>query len=356
MEYVYWNKGDPIPKVKNLIGVDTETELIKDHTFPPVVCLQAYCPEFSHFVWWEDIPDWLEAVNEVNPHAHFVFHNASFDIGVTGHHRVLMNALEQDRLHDTYVIDSMRTAKDEGRVRKDRKLDQIARRRLGIVVDKDEEVRLTFTRSMGRDGIPPAHIEYAMTDAKVTYDLAEVMNWPEFKTEPLKTRMMIALDSISRRGFLTDEPVRLKLKAKFEKEVEECKDILADWGWYKGEKGNAGVLQQILKGIEIDTGIKFPRTAKSGAIQITDEALEPINGDPFIDAYKKAAHAGKMISTYLGDDTIGSDGRVHTRFNLASTMRTTSSGPNIQLGVVKFFELLERLIMQALQRRRKLQA
>ena len=332
MTYEYWTTNSPpVPTISNImIGVDTETELIVDHNFPDVVCLQAYCPNFAHFVWWEDIPAYLKMLDDTNPHAHYVFHNASYDLGVTNNNEVLFKALAEDRLHDTYVIDSLRCIKDIGIVRKDRTLDQIARRRLGIILDKDESIRLTFSRSMGRDGVSEAHVRYAMEDAKVTYELADIMNWKEFPTETMKTRMMIALDSISRRGFLTDDKVRLELLDKYTKEVEESTAMLADWGWYAGEKGNAGILQHILEGVEIDMDIEFERSEKTNKIKTTDEALEPIKGDEFVDAYKERAHANKMISTYLGDDKIHADGRVRTRFNLASTGRTTSSKPNIQ--------------------------
>jgi DNA polymerase I-like protein with 3'-5' exonuclease and polymerase domains len=268
-------------------------------------------------------------LEESNPKLHYVFHNISFDYGVMDKHDVLSRALEEGRAHDTYVIDSMRCALDDGYIRKDRKLAQIYKRRFNKELEKPSDVRLTFNRGMNRD-VPEAHIQYAMKDAKATYDLAELMDWRAFPTEPLKVRMMIALDDISRRGFLTDEPVRIALKDKFQKELDETTEALADWGWYAKEKGCEGVLQHILEGVEKDLGIRFARTEKSGKIKTTDESLEPIEGDEFIDCYKARAHANKMIKTYLGDKNIGNDKRVHTRFNLAVTMRTTSSKPNIQ--------------------------
>ena len=329
MEYIDWIPGMEIPKVKDLVGMDTETELIVDHNYPDVVCLQVWSPELSHFVWWEDIDQYLDIFQEVNPHAHYVFHNAPFDLGVMNNHKTLFNALEQDRLHDTYVIDSMCCAKFDGYIKKDRKLDQIAKRRLGIVVDKDESIRLTFKRSMGRDGVSEAHKQYAMKDPKVTYDLAKIMSWNTYPTEPRKVRMMVALEDISKRGFLTDTATRIALTEKFQKEVDETTEALADWGWYPKEKGNEAVIQHILKGVEADMGIKFERTP-TGKIKTTDDALEPIEGDEFVDSFKKRAHASKMISTYLGEGKIDADGRARTRFNLAVTMRTTSSNPNIQ--------------------------
>jgi DNA polymerase I-like protein with 3'-5' exonuclease and polymerase domains len=330
MDYTYWKPGMDIPEVSELIGIDTETELFVDHNFPPLVCLQAYCPEFAHFVWWEDVPLYLTNLGRNNPHAHYVFHNASFDLGVTDRHETLFAALKEGRLHDTYVIDSLKCIKDMGMVLKGRSLAQVAKRRLGIEVDKDKEIRLTFSRSMNKDNIPEEHMAYAMNDAKITYDIAKVMNYQDFPTEPLKTRMMVALDDISRRGFLTDEAMRIERRDHFQKEVDDADEMLADWGWHAGDKGCSKVFQHILEGVEKDIGVVFPRTEKSGKIQTTDEALEPIEGDPFIDAYKMRQHANKMLSTYLGDKNIDADGRVRTRFNLASTGRTTSSNPNIQ--------------------------
>lgn len=349
-----WRPGDFIPEIgDSAVGADTETELIKNHEYPPVVCLQAYSEGLSNFVWYTDIPAWLQEFDAVNPGATYVFHNIGFDFGVLGKPDTLLKALKEDRVIDTFALDSLRCAKDDGMVRKDRKLNQIARRRLGIELDKSDEVRLTFTRDMVMD---EAHETYAMSDAKVTYDLAEIMDWRSFPTLALKTRMLVALDDIERRGFLTDESIRKNLLEKFTKQEKEYDVVLADWGWIKGVKGNTLVLQQILRGLEIDFGITFPRTPKSGAIQITDEALEQLEDSPFIDAYKARSYASHMVSTYLKDGIIKEDGRVRTRFELVSTMRTSSKTPNIQLGVVKLFELLESLMMRTLQRGRKLRA
>jgi len=329
MEYTDWLPGMTIPQTQGLMGMDTETHLITGPAFPKVVCLQTYCPSFAHFVWWEDIPEYLNQLEWACPSLHYVFHNISFDYGVMGKPDMLTKALEENRAHDTYVIDSMECVKTLGYVRKDRKLADLYKRRFGVKLDKDDEVRLTFNRNMNRD-VPEAHKQYAMKDPKATYDLAVHMEWDTFPTEPLKTRMMIALDSISRRGFLTEDSTRLDLLNKYNKELDETTDILADWGWYAGEKGCDKIIQHVLEGVEKDLGITFERSEKTKKIRTTDESLEPIEGDEFIDCYKKRSHANKMISTYLGDKNIDIDGRARTRFNLAATMRSTSSGPNLQ--------------------------
>ena len=326
-----WEEGVPVPYVAGgLIALDTETEPIVGHMLPPVVCMQAYGPGVVFFMWYTQIDGFLKKLEEVNPGIHYVFHNAPFDLGVTGS-AVLMQAAEEDRVHDTYVLDALALVRDEGYIRKDTDLASLARRRLKRTISKDESIRLTFNRKMLQEGISGEHIQYAMEDARTTYDIAVNIGWNSFPTETRKVKMLIALDDMSRRGFFRDEVARAKLEKEFTAEMEESLEILSDWGWYPGQKGNASIFQHVLEGVEQDMGIKFPRTPKSGKIQTTDEALEPIEGDMFIDAYKKVVHFNKILSTYVKDKgETGSDGASHSRFELAATMRTRSSVPNMQ--------------------------
>lgn len=55
--------------------------------------------------------------------------------------------------------------------------------------------------------------------------------------------------------------------------------------------------------------------------------------DPFLEAYTTYKHKEKMLSTYFTLKYLDTDGRVHTRFSTAKTMRTTSSSPNLRIAV-----------------------
>jgi DNA polymerase I-like protein with 3'-5' exonuclease and polymerase domains len=332
--FTIWTPGMEIPEVSK-VGIDTETERWvegESYKIMPVVCMQVYGDggKLSHFVWHEHIPQYLAEFERVNPQAHYVAHNTPFDYLVLGPDPSLTRALCTNRLHDTYILDSLHAIYTTGVVNKARKLKEMAKRHLGITMSKDEDIRCTFTRDMDREQAGP-WLEYAMYDAYVTYELSEFYDMEKFYIEPVFVRSFVALDDISRRGFLVDPTKRTELEEHFTRNLEEYSEILADFGWFPGTAGNTSVLQSILEGVEVDMGITLPRTEKTGKIKTGEEVLAQLpNRHPFANAYSKRAHDSKMVSTYLSEGSIGNDGRTHTRFNMASTTRTTSSKPNMQ--------------------------
>ena len=134
-----------------------------------------------------------------------------------------------------------------------------------------------------------------------------------------------------------------KVRDRFMKEEAEQQDFLSNlFGWRRGEPGNKKIVQDILKNVEEYTGLVLPRSAKAREIQMSDEAIEMMEdrafeeygearAHPFIAADKESEHCGKMIGTYLKDELVSADGRVHPYFSpLVKTGRTSCSRPNIQ--------------------------
>ncbi len=80
--------------------------------------------------------------------------------------------------------------------------------------------------------------------------------------------------------------------------------------------------------------VEFPRT-DAGKIQLSGKDKWILKKysvkDEILDLYMDYKHKEKLLSTYLNDEHIWEDGRVHTRFeNYLRTGRTSSSKPNIQ--------------------------
>ena len=93
-------------------------------------------------------------------------------------------------------------------------------------------------------------------------------------------------------------------------------------------------VQQHLAYLEQHEGLHFDRTdggllkaSKADAWKLKVKGIE----DPFLDEYFEYKHIEKLLSTYLNDEHIGPDGRVHPRFNvMVRTGRTSCSEPNLQ--------------------------
>lgn len=215
-------------------------------------------------------------------------------------------------------------------------LDHVSKKLLRFIVPKDEEIRLTFTRDMD---LTERHAKYAAVDAAVTLAIYRAMPHV-YPTEQIQLIGSISLDAISRNGMLIDREYFKHTKEKFENRKVVSERDMADFGYYPGVSGNKAVLQKIMRFVEQeirflenDESLEFLRTEKAKEIQMTDESLQILADRPhkFVDAYRSFQHDRKILSTYMNEDLICKDGRVHPRFNpLMRTGRTSCSEPNIQ--------------------------
>lgn len=330
-----WARGEPTLRAPT-IALDTETTLIIDHNITDLVTLQAYAGgDVVHVVWWEDVPAYMDDLMRGNPRSRLVMHNAAFDYWVLHKQlkgeksfELLVQAVEEGRLSDTMLRYTMWHVANRGFVGK-RSLEWACNDMLKVKASKDASVRLTFTRDMELD---LAHMIYASDDAVLTWRLDEAIH-PDFtQGEKYHVQGAIALADISRRGLLVDEERRSRLEGAYQAKMDECLLVLADNNYFPGQKGNQKILAQRLEEIEAVHNVRFKRTEKTGKISVTDESISSVGeiDAPFIKALKEHAHYNKIKSTYLSTETIGSDGRVHTRFDpYVVTGRTSSSKPNV---------------------------
>jgi len=277
----------------------------------------------------------------MNPEFEAVFHNAPFDLDVIGikndYNEPMLRALQQERVTDTGIRYMLRQL-SVGRVAKKWNLDLVCRQLLRLELDKDEEIRLTFRPGMA---VTERHLKYMAADAAATAQLREVtgMNEP-YPTEWHQTVGFVALSDIGRRGMYVDRNYMQTLHKDFTERRMANDETLAVFGYYTGEAGNQKVLQSILltveeqlQALEGNKDLRFKRTEKKGDIQITDESLAPMGNreHPFITAFKDSEHEQKILSTYLNENLVRDDNRVHPYFTpLVRTGRTSCRGPNLQ--------------------------
>jgi len=332
-EVIMWEDGMPIFE-SPLISIDSETHMIVEgDPVIPVIAQVCYQDRgIIHIVMWEDIINYTRILLQRNPEATFVFHNAPFDLHVLGMDGELkqewLGVIVSGRVIDTGIRFILRNL-DIGSGMMQWNLKLAAKTMLDITMVKDKNIREFFTRE---EPLTDPEVEYAAMDAAVTALLAVAMP-KAYPTEIEQLLGFLALSNISRTGMRVDlKRMALKrdeLNVRVAKNTVECNG----WGYFKGESGNATVLQKILKNLEPRVGLTFPRTEKKHSIKTTDDTIELLGALPhvFLQAWKEIQGDAKVVSNYLREDLIGTDGRVHSTFSpLVKTGRTSSARPNMQ--------------------------
>lgn len=231
------------------IAIDTETHLIDDtkpSEYPPVVVMTVYAGRgIVDLVMWPDIPTYLQRLLESCPDSLFVFHNAPFDIGVLGWEQ-WVPAIDQGRIVDTGLQWVLRRLATQGLSDDEKEYPSLARvckSILGIELDKDAGVRLTFYRDTPVDD---EHAVYACKDAVVTWMACELMG-PQ-TTMDIQVKGFMTLDSIRRNGMPVDVPYQRKLKAKYLKVMESEKIKLLAWGIRLDRSRTPGEMLECISG------------------------------------------------------------------------------------------------------------
>ena len=352
-----WDGISSLPQ-DSRIGLDTETTLIVPGKVPDIVTLQVYYPslDFVHIIQGKELTDkYLTELLDMNPASELIWHNACFDYEVLGGKKnvKLFRSLKQDRTFQKFINNTWETCSfkrwtdvgirwrlkltEEGLFNGPVKwsLDHVTQELLGIVLPKDDAIRLTFKPDMV---MSDEHVRYACTDPVATVKCRDAMPEP-YPTEDIQLLASIVLNDISLRGMYVDKEEFAKLTKKF---TEICKindKVLHTFGYFPKRDGQNSVkgcksrLLRIMENIEERCGLIFPRSAKKGEISTSSKVIEqfPDKAHPFLQALKDGQNAAKIIGTYLNTELIAEDGRAHPTFNLIlKTGRTSCSQPNLQ--------------------------
>jgi DNA polymerase I len=174
-----WQPGQLL--AGDTIGIDTETEVIdlKDPSLPPPSMVLATATDGSRgfYVSPANIADFIKA----HPRACFVMHNAPFDTEVidqaTAGRGVMLPLYDANRVADTMQMERLLELASSGEVPQFVSLDKLARKYLGVPVEKqltDEsgtDIRTGFGRYLGQplEFIPAASRTYAAGDTVATW-------------------------------------------------------------------------------------------------------------------------------------------------------------------------------------------
>jgi len=313
------------------LAVDTETTVTDFTVTPELVTIQVHNGDKPLFVRVEDV----DAFFKVHKDSVLIFHNIVFDLEVLckhlGDRNYFHNYLERDLLRDTLLEYKLLKLAHNGIVPMKCSLDLVYSELCNGVLDKNEDIRLTFDRYLGKpvEDIAEDHKNYGLQDAVATYDIYQVLMQRIGKL-PTSTRLSeqiqiagsIALNRIYKRGIGFDlDKAQDKLK-EINTRLEEYQNILALYGWVRGMKGIKDRYDNIIESMQLNV----PRTA-CGNYSSKGEDLIPFKDNHFIDTYLKYIEWEKM-STFIRE--VKRD-RLHPRYNsIVNTGRTSCAKPNFQ--------------------------
>lgn len=327
-----WAPDDGV--IGQTVVVDTETTLIVTGEIPKFVLGSAFAG--NSFVYLLTTKN-LGTFCTTHANSNLVMHNAPFDISVITQ-QVGFDFDAQVRrqlLWDTGLMFQLHELAVTGIVPEKWSLATLAKKFLGLDLDKDDSVRSTFGQFLkgdvvDYDAIPEKHLQYAAIDAIVTYKIYENLAAKIKKIDSTyhlshKLQLMgaIGLDAVSRLGIGFDQKQREVCLKKIDAEISLSLKALNEAGC---TPGTAGVQKQFEK-IVSSQGCNLPRTSTGRMSQATDALEEFRETVPFIDTFLRHREYAKLrtfIAKLEGN-------RIRTRFvTLKSTGRTSSREPNLQ--------------------------
>jgi hypothetical protein len=314
---------------------------------------------------------------------HVVFHNVAFDFFVLCQADAelaaeLHRAVNENRVHDTMLLEQLiqiargdQTA--DAKVIKAPKLVDLAKRRAGMDLFKDDAIRLDFGQFLDPAvPIPPAYFEYAAADAEATYrvflsqwneagfyvDPGEHCPYPCFPdrearfgrlTEAIQVKGALGLRWLENHPLRVDLAAVSEMQARMKTEAGAIEDCLVAWKWArrgpKSGKFSLGnkVLRGVLKSWAAVKGLTPPLSTtgqlslqydywaehlpKVGADLLANPALAT-GLEPRLSVWLRYCRLRKLLSTYLN---VYSKGPEHypTYYTLgARTTRVSCVRPN----------------------------
>lgn len=378
---------------KHIYGVDTETTLIPESVISPnkktrlaavpitdlVVGSLAHGAQYAAMARDEFCMTLAGLLARAD--TCFVFHNFAFDYFVinkasppTG--KLLRTAIRQGRVFDTQIREVLIQIADgrltSGTVKlKSPHLADLTKRRLGITLDKDTNVRCNFGQYLGcpESDIPPEFLGYAALDARVTLGVfcaqeplmaslaadADSSPYPLLHNaterfgllaEHIQLRGAIALRWLEQFPLRTDPDAVNALHTRILSEYEALKEALVSYDL--GKRNRKGKFHLKLKAVRAlltlyknDHHIDVELTP-SGLItteydfwaphitRLEDQALPDTTTAGKLQRWLRYMKLNKLMSTYIHCYQSGPE-HYTSYWNLgARTTRTSSSRPNVQ--------------------------
>lgn len=321
-----------------ILAVDTETTLVEnlDREIPDLVTFQVFNGKEVVFVLGSQVKSFLESHLDST----LILQNFSFDLSVVEKHvgsRCLsFKFIDNGKIKDTSILYRLLHLGTAGFVPpKGYGLDALSLRFLKEELPKDSNIRENFAQFKGKplEEFPTAFIQYAAKDAIATYFLyfelvaliKPIDKYGALLSHDIQVKGEYALRGITRRGIGVDVEAASSWLRDIDEKMKVQSNVLAMWGWVRGQPGINQRYEDIVKHIGIADYL--PRSEKSGCISSKGEDLELYRKYAFVDAYLRFQEMEKAKSFVVGL----TEERIHPKYtSIINTGRTSSSKPNIQ--------------------------
>lgn len=343
---------------------DCETTLIDMERpwAPPDYVLGAACDgKQGFFVQRADVDSFF-ACHGTTP---VVFHNAPFDLAVIrslAGMPDIYEMVEQKIVWDTQILHRLYVLGNEGhqaRGKGQSDLEHCVRVYLGIELPKDvtdsrgDAVRLSYAKWLDQatEKIEAIYLEYLAKDVIATHGVysalrerldellarsdnvwgfvsaewldTQVREWGP-QTHHIQLRAAIVLKEITANGLHVDVAGHEKLASGLNGELADKDRALRDHGYIPKGRGTSKSLQAILKNLEDERGVRFPRTPTDKYSASLDSLRGLADTVPFIRLLLDYRATAKLLNSFVGKMA---KPVLHPAYNvLARTGRTSSFG------------------------------
>lgn len=313
-----------------IVPCDSETERFAPaYGAPKLVCLQWQCPTRGPQILTRksgalDVAEQLLT----DPGVVLVGHSIAYDCAVWAAEGLLEHvweALRAGRVHCTWVFErlgeiagySSRKQLDLATCMKAHGLPAPSLKDAGLATD--------FGRFIDADDIPDPHRTYALEDLLVGKLYERQLR--RFERVPLDalarlTMRQFALQLMSVWGMQTERGAVDALAADAERALAELRPLAQEWGFVRpnGTRNMANIKAEV----ERAYGAACPRTP-TGAAQTGELVLESAES-PKLQAFAEYATLIKCLNNDVPNLRASGTGWISTRYGMADTLRTTSSG------------------------------
>lgn len=259
-----------------IVGIDSETELITTKAkVPPGVIAGFASGNQVDLVWWEDWDEYIPKFLAQNPQVKLSFFNNGFDIKVMGEEYFLPELDKDNRVLELQAAYPSSRISTKGWFIPAFTLEMISQELLGVKLDKDESIRLTYKQDME---LTDKHLIYLAEDCISTELLGILLN--NQPTESIQARAAYVLSEISRNGKLMDKDFLYQQQERLIQQSEELRKKLRVFGYIPKQK------YEQLKSKEL-----FNEICQIFGIEDAETILAPVKSIP--------AWAYKILFVYL---------------------------------------------------------
>ena len=330
---------------------DIETSLVEQGKYPEIVLASAYSKKDKTVYFLR--PDDLKNFIETHKKATFVGHNIAFDLCTTAHHigetSWVFQAVEEERVYDTYVLERLITLATEGDASNKKgkfTLATCVKNRLGEDLPKEatingEVVRTSYAKYLGKlDGMPSGYYYYNAFDTISNLHLLEAQKKAvrglskdnKLLSHNIQVKALFGAFLTSSLGIGVDKDGVLKLKEAQSKKLDELnKELLEKYNFSFGT-GKEKRFNEVLAKLEEEQSVSFVKyTHKSGKqlYRAATEDLEAFAHVEFVRLYLEREKTNKRIKTFLSK--LEGTERIHPNIHiLKNTGRLSMSSPNLQ--------------------------